>query len=205
MNLALAFSSGWGAGINSYLVVLVLGIARNVTGSSDIPHVLGTWPVLLLAGALYLVEFVADKIPYVDSAWDAVSTFIRPVVGAVVGVLLAGHASSLDQAINGVVGGGSALASHSVKMGGRLAINTSPEPFSNWLASLAEDGGVLGVTTLAVSHPHVAAAVAGVLLASGILGLTLLFKLVRAGWRRWKAHEGERPLFSWQQGPQTPR
>lgn len=198
MNLALAFSSGWGAGINSYLAVLVLGIARDVTGTDTIPHVLGTWPVLLAAGALYLVEFVGDKIPYVDSAWDAVSTFIRPVIGAVIGVLLAGHASSLDQAVSGVVGGGTALASHGVKMGSRLAINTSPEPFSNWLASLAEDGGVLGVMALAVDHPHAAAAVAGVLLATGILVLTLLLKLVRKGWRRWKMKDGERPLFDWQ-------
>lgn len=198
MNLALAFSTGWGAGINSYLAVLVLGVARDVTGTAAIPHVLGTWPVLVAAAALYAVEFVGDKVPYLDSAWDMVSTFIRPVIGAVIGVLLAGDASSLDQAVSGVVGGGTALASHGVKMGSRLAINTSPEPFSNWLASLGEDGGVLGVLALAVAHPHAAAAVAAVLLVAGIVVVTLLFRLVRRGWRRWKLKEGAEPLFAWQ-------
>jgi hypothetical protein len=197
-NLALAFTSGWGAGINSYLVLLVLGVAEDLTGTDSIPHVLGTWPVLVFAGALFLLEFIGDKIPYLDSAWDAVSTAIRPTIGAVVGVLLAGHATSLDQAVLGVVGGGTALASHAVKASSRLAINTSPEPFSNWLASLTEDASVLGVVSLAVAHPHVAAAIAGILLIAGIVIVTALFKVVRRGWRRWKMKDGERPLFGWQ-------
>lgn len=197
-NLALAFSSGWGSGLNSYLVVLVLGIAERTTDTTRIPHVLSTWPVLIVAAVLYLLEFVGDKIPYVDSAWDVVSTAIRPIVGAVIGILLAGDASSLDQAVLGVVGGGTALASHSVKAGSRLAINASPEPFTNGVVSLGEDGAVLGVVALAVHHPHAAAAIAGVLL---IVGLTLLYflaKLIRRGWRRWKAKEGVEPAFKWQ-------
>lgn len=197
-NLALAFSSGWGSGINSYLVVLVLGIAERTTGTDRIPHVLSTWPVLVVAGLLYLLEFVGDKIPYVDSAWDAVSTPIRPVIGAVIGVLLAGDASSLDQAVLGVVGGGSALASHTVKAGSRLAINASPEPVTNWAASLSEDGAVLSVVWLATRHPHLAAAIAAVLLAVGLVVVFLLARLIRRGWRRWKAKEGVEPLFRWQ-------
>ena len=197
-NLALAFSSGWGSGLNSYLVVLVLGIAERVSDSSRIPHVLATWPVLAVAGLLYVLEFVGDKIPYVDSAWDAISTFIRPVVGATIGVLLAGDASSLDQAVLGVVGGGSALASHTVKAGSRLAVNASPEPFTNIGLSLGEDGAVLAVVALAVRHPHLAAAIAAVLLILGLTVVYLLAKVIRRGWRRWKAKEGVEPLFRWQ-------
>ena len=133
------------------------------------------------------LEFIGDKIPYVDSAWDAISTFIRPVVGATIGVLLAGDASSLDQAVLGVVGGGSALASHTVKAGSRLAVNASPEPFTNIGLSLGEDGLVLGVVSLAVAHPHLAALIAGVLLLIGLVVVYLLGRLIRRGWRRWKA------------------
>jgi hypothetical protein len=184
--LALTFSSGWASGINAYLVVLVLGIADRVGDVTEIPDVLGRGDVLAVAGFLFAMEFVADKIPYVDSTWDAVSTAIRPTAGAVIGVLLAGDASSLDQAVLGVVGGGTALASHLVKAGSRLAINSSPEPVTNIVASLTEDVAVLAVVAFAVQHPRAAAAVAGVFLAVGLVVLYLLAKLVRRGWRRWK-------------------
>lgn len=134
--LSLTFSSGWASGINAYLVVLVLGIADRVGTVAEIPDALGRWDVLAVAGFLYAMEFIADKIPYIDSTWDAISTAIRPTAGAVIGVLLAGDASSLDQAVLGVVGGGTALLSHLAKAGGRLAINTSPSPRpTSWPAS----------------------------------------------------------------------
>lgn len=185
-SLSLAFSSGWASGVNAYLVVLVLGVADRVGGFADIPDVLGRWEVLAAAAFLYAMEFVADKIPYVDSTWDVVSTAIRPTVGAVIGVLLAGDADTLDQAVSGVVGGGTALASHLVKAGSRLAINTSPEPVTNVLVSISEDVAVLGVVWFAIEHPRAAAAVAGVLLAAGLVVLYFAAKLVRRGWRRWK-------------------
>jgi len=184
--LALTFSSGWASGINAYLVVLVLGTADRVGSFTDIPDVLGRWDVLAVAGFLYAMEFIADKIPYIDSTWDAISTAIRPTAGAVIGVLLAGDASSLDQAVLGVVGGGTALLSHLVKAGGRLAINASPEPASNVLASLTEDAAVLGVVWFALENPQAAAAVAGVLLILGLVMLFFVARLVRRGWRRWK-------------------
>ncbi|UUZ59669.1 DUF4126 domain-containing protein [Nocardioides sp. B-3] len=134
-SLALTFSSGWASGINAYLVVLVLGVADRVNNFSQIPDVLTRWDVLTVAGFLYAMEFIADKIPYIDSSWDAISTAIRPTAGAVIGVLLAGDASTLDRAVLGVVGGGTALLSHPVKAGGRLAINSSPEPVTNISAS----------------------------------------------------------------------
>ena len=185
-SLALAFSSGWASGVNAYLVVLVLGVADRVGDLSQVPDALGRWDVLAAAGFLYAMEFVADKIPYVDSTWDAISTAIRPTAGAVIGVLLAGDASSLDQAVLGVLGGGTALLSHAVKAGSRLAINSSPEPVSNVLASLTEDVAVLAVVWFAIEHPRAAAGIAGVLLAGGLVVLYLVARLVRRGWRRWR-------------------
>jgi len=187
--LALTFSSGWASGINAYLVVLVLGIADRVGSYADIPDVLGRWDVLAAAGFMFAMEFVADKIPYIDSTWDAISTAIRPTVGAVIGVLLAGDAASLDQAVLGVVGGGTALLSHLAKAGGRLAINSSPEPVTNIGASLTEDAAVLGVVWFSLEHPQAAAAIAGVLLLTGLGLLLVLTRLVRRGWRRWKNKE----------------
>ena len=187
--LALTFSSGWASGINAYLVVLVLGIADRVGSYADIPDVLGRWDVLAAAGFMFAMEFVADKIPYVDSTWDAISTAIRPTVGAVIGVLLAGDAASLDQAVLGVVGGGTALLSHLAKAGGRLAINSSPEPVTNVGASLTEDATVLAVVWFSLEHPQAAAAIAGVLLLTGLGLLLVLTRLVRRGWRRWKNKE----------------
>lgn len=186
-SLALAFSSGWASGVNSYLVVLVLGLADRVGGFAQIPDVLARWEVLGAAASMYALEFVADKIPYLDSTWDAISTAIRPTVGAVIGVLLAGDASSLDQAFSGVVGGGTALVSHLVKAGTRLAVNTSPEPVTNIGISLLEDVTVLAVVWFAIEHPRAAAAVAGVLLALGLVLVALAARLVRRGWRRWRA------------------
>jgi hypothetical protein len=191
--LALTFSSGWASGINAYLVVLVLGLADRFGTVADIPDVLGRWDVLAVAGFLFTMEFVADKIPYIDSTWDAFSTAIRPTAGAVIGVLLAGDASSLDQAVLGVVGGGTALLSHLAKAGGRLAINSSPEPVTNVVASLTEDAAVLGVVWFSLEHPQAAAAIAGVLLLVGLVLLVVLTRLVRRGWRRWKKKDPVHP------------
>jgi hypothetical protein len=192
-SLSLAFSSGWASGVNAYLVVLVLGIADRVGDLDQVPDALGRWEVLGAAAFMYVMEFVADKIPYVDSTWDVVSTAIRPTVGAVIGVLLAGDASTLDQAVSGTVGGGTALASHLVKAGSRLAINASPEPVTNIAASLGEDVAVLAVVWFAIEHPRAAAAVAAVLLALGLVVLYLVARLVRRGWRRWKGRGDPRP------------
>jgi hypothetical protein len=190
--LALVFSSGWASGLNCYLVVLVFGVADRVHDTQQVPDVLQRWDVLAVAGVLYAMEFVADKIPYVDSTWDLVSTAIRPTAGAVVGVLLAGQADSLNGAVAAVVGGGTALLSHLAKAGGRLALNSSPEPVSNIGASVTEDVAVLGVVWFAIQHPVPAAVVAGVLLVLGLVMLFFLGRLVRRGWRRWKGKDSVR-------------
>src|SRR4051795_7148832 len=132
--LAFVFSSGWASGLNCYLVVLVLGVSDRVHDTEQVPDVLQRWDVLGVAALLYAMEFVADKIPYVDSTWDAVSTVIRPTAGAVIGALLAGNVADdtpLDVIVLSSVGGGTALLSHLSKAGLRLAVNTSPEPVTN--------------------------------------------------------------------------
>jgi hypothetical protein len=187
--LPLAFSSGWASGVNCYLVVLVLGLADRVGSSPDIPDVLGRWDILAIAGFMYAMEFVADKIPYIDSTWDAISTFIRPTAGAIIGALLAGQVAEdtrLDHILLAGVGGTTALLSHLSKAGLRLAVNSSPEPVSNIGISLLEDVAVLGVIAFAVVHPWIAAAIAAVLLVTGMVVLVVVARLVRRGWRRWK-------------------
>jgi hypothetical protein len=138
--IPLVFSSGWASGVNAYLVVLVLGIADRYGNFADIPDALSRTDVLIGAALLYVMEFVADKIPYIDSAWDAVST-VDPTdrgrshresrwattIRGILGMEVLGLAG---------LGGGTALASHSVKASSRLAVNSSPEPVTNTLASL---------------------------------------------------------------------
>ena len=185
--LPVVLTSGWASGINAYLVVLVLGLIGRFTEVAGIPEGLTRTDVLVVAAVLYLVELVADKIPYFDSLWDAVSTAIRPTVGAVIGLLIAQDAPTLEQAILAACGGAAALVSHLVKGGLRLIVNTSPEPASNITVSVGEDVAVAGVTTLAVLNPGLALAIAALLLVTGILLLVLLWSRVLRGWRRFRA------------------
>lgn len=184
--IPLVFASGWASGVNAYLCVLVLGIADRIGDFSQIPDSLGNTWVLVGAAALYAVEFIADKIPYVDSTWDTISTFIRPAVAAALAAVIAGDLPTFDQISYAVLGGGTALASHAVKAGSRLAINTSPEPVTNIGASVGEDVAVLGVISLAIAHPWLAAGISLVLLIVGLVVVYYLMKVIRRGWRRWK-------------------
>jgi hypothetical protein len=182
--LPLVFTSGWASGINAYAVVLLLGVFGATGLSDDVPESLQRPEILITAGVLFLCEAVADKIPYVDSVWDSVHTVIRPVAGAWVGALLAGQSGSLSDLAAGAIGGSTALASHTVKAGTRMAINTSPEPFSNFVMSTAEDLGVAGILTFAMFHPEAAAIIAGVLLLAGLLALFFLISRIRRFLRR---------------------
>lgn len=153
--IALTMGTAWASGINLYAAVLMLGF-MGMTGSATLPpglEILANPAVLLAAGFMYVVEFVADKIPGVDTGWDTLHTFIRIPAGA---VLAAGAAGAVDPALSlaaALVGGGVAAVSHAAKSGTRILINTSPEPFTNWTASVAEDAMVIGGLWMALNHP----------------------------------------------------
>jgi hypothetical protein len=185
--MPLVLTSGWASGVNAYAVIVVMGLLGRYAGLDTVPTAVQRTDVLLLAGGMFLVEFVTDKIPYVDSMWDSVSTLIRPTIGATVGYLLAGDAESVNAALYAVAGGGSALASHVVKAGNRLAINASPEPVTNVTVSLGEDVTVAGVVALALYHPWVALGIASALFLIGSILVVVLFRFVIRGWQRWKA------------------
>jgi hypothetical protein len=190
--LPLVFTSGWASGINAYAVVLVFGVLGATGVSDQVPQALQRPDVLIAAGVLFLCEAVADKVPYVDSVWDSVHTVIRPVAGAVVAALLAGESGSLPELAAGAVGGSTALISHLVKAGTRMAVNTSPEPFSNIAVSVAEDLGVAGIISFAVFNPWAAAAIAGTLLVLGIVTVLFLASRVRRFLRRRAQRREER-------------
>ncbi|WP_329194575.1 MULTISPECIES: DUF4126 domain-containing protein [unclassified Streptomyces] len=192
--LPLVFTSGWASGINAYAVVLLLGVFGATGLSDDVPAALQRPDVLIVAGVLFLCEAVADKIPYVDSVWDSVHTVIRPVAGAVVGALLAGQSGSLSDLAAAAIGGSTALASHLVKAGTRMAVNTSPEPFSNIVLSTAEDLGVAGLVTFAMFNPRAAALIAAVLLAAGLALVVYLWTRIRRYLRRRAQRREERRL-----------
>ncbi len=177
-SLAYVLTSGWASGINVYATILVTGLLGRYGGVEGVPDVLERNEILLPAAALFAIEFVADKIPYVDNVWDAVHTAIRPTLAAVLGALLAGEANDLGEAVAAVLGGTTALASHAAKASLRLAVNASPEPVSNIVLSLAEDSVVVAVLLLAVDHPWWALAVAAVLLvAAASLGVFLIRRI----------------------------
>ncbi|MET8750751.1 DUF4126 domain-containing protein [Streptomyces sp. NPDC059104] len=192
--LPLVFTSGWASGINAYAVVLLLGVFGATGMTDEVPAALQRTDVLIVAGVLFLCEVVADKIPYVDSLWDTVHTVIRPLSGAVVGALLAGQSGSLTDIAAGAIGGSTALASHFVKAGTRMAVNTSPEPFSNIAVSIAEDLGVAGLVTFAVFNPWAAAVVTAVLLALGLALVVYLWSRIRRFRRRRAGRREEKRL-----------
>jgi len=184
--VSLIFTSGVASGVNSYAAVLVLGLLGRFGHVAAIPPVLERPPVLAAAAVLYFGQFVVGKVPVLDSVWDVVHTALRPVAGGAIGVVMAQHAQANSTAViaAAALGGGSALASHVVKTGMRVGVNTSPEPFSNIVASLAEDLGVAGLVSFAVFHPVTAAIAAAVVLAAGIALFALLASRIRRAWRR---------------------
>jgi hypothetical protein len=186
------FTSGWASGINAYAVVLVMGLLGRFGQVEVVPLALTRTDVLVGAAVLFLIEMVADKIPYLDSTWDAIHTLVRPAVGATLGYLLGHESSDLNAAVWAAAGGFSALASHGVKAGLRAAVNTSPEPASNVAVSTAEDITVVGVVSLAALYPWAAAAVAAVLLVLGVVIVLFLLGRIRRFRRRRRRDPVER-------------
>jgi hypothetical protein len=153
--IALAMGASWASGLNLYAAVFTLGL-MNATGGVALPpelQVLSSPAVMFVAGALYFVEFFADKIPGVDSAWDALHSFVRIPCGAILAAAAFWHVSPEAMLLAGLLGGTLATASHATKAGMRILINTSPEPFSNWAASVTEDVVAIGGVWMAMQHP----------------------------------------------------
>lgn len=183
--LALGRATGFavGAGINLYATVLVTGLAARF-GWVELPpgfDVLGHGWVLGAAAGLYALEFVADKVPWVDSAWDALHSIVRPLGAAALAVVALGPADPGFQVVAALAGGAVGASTHAAKAGSRLVVNTSPEPASNVIVSLIEDGFAIALATLLLTHPLL-----GIALALAILGaaLVVLFLLARAVRRR---------------------
>ena len=165
--------SAWLSGINLYATVLMLGLLQRFNLAhlpGDLGYLSHTW-VLAVSGALYLVQFIADKIPAVDSVWDMVHTFIRVPAGAVLAATAVAHFDPSVRLIALLVGGGIALSSHTAKTATRLAANTSPEPFSNVALSLLGDALAIGGAFLMSIHP---AALIAIVIAAMILSIVLV-------------------------------
>jgi hypothetical protein len=177
------------SGLNLYATIAVLGLTEHYHlvalpeqfRAFDHPVVIGA------ALVMYSIEFVADKIPWFDSVWDAIHTVVRPIGGALVAVNALGAASPLASALAAVLGGSIAMTTHVTKAGTRAAANTSPEPFSNWFLSLTEDAVAIGLSYFALQHPYTAATVAIALLVLFIATASLIVRWVRRRFARRRA------------------
>jgi hypothetical protein len=193
--LGLALGASFASGINLYATVAVLGLLDRL-GVVDLPpslEALAHPGVLTLAVVLFAVEFFADKVPYVDNVWDAVHTFIRPPAAALIGWGMFGDVSEPWRAAAALLAGSVALTAHGAKASTRLAANASPEPFSNWLLSTAEDAFTAFLVWLAAAHPILTLVVVAVLLAVSIWLVVTLFGLLRAGFERILGRPASRP------------
>lgn len=153
--IALTMGVAWASGINLYAAMLMLGYMGS-TGNIDLPpelQILTNPVVMIAAGVMYCIEFFADKVPGIDTGWDLVQTFIRIPAGALLAAGAVGDAGLGSQLAAAVTGGTLATGSHLVKAGGRVLINTSPEPVTNWFTSLGEDVAVIAGLWTALQHP----------------------------------------------------
>jgi len=180
--LAVALALSWGAGLRAYAVIFAVGIAGAMNWVELPGHldVLQHPVVLCASGFMTLVEFAADKVPWLDSLWDTIHSFVRIPAGAALAALAFGDSTSAVMVAAGILGGSLAAAMHVAKAGTRATLNLSPEPFSNWAASLSEDALVPLGLWLAFAHPIVFF----VLLALVLLGIALLGRLLWRGLRR---------------------
>jgi len=179
--LALLMGTAWASGINLYAVLLVLGWGGS-TGHIDLPPELSVLEDPLVIGAaavMYFVEFFADKIPGVDSLWDSIHTFIRIPAGAMLAAGTVGDVTPALEIAAGILGGGIAATSHTAKASTRLLINTSPEPVTNWSASVSEDLMVFGGLWAALNSPVVFLALFAIFIVVVIWLLPKLWRLIR--------------------------
>ena len=184
MGRTMGFS--FAAGINLYATVAILGLAARYGWVSLPPHFQAFNNDIVIGGAMvmYVIEFFADKIPWLDSLWDLVHTAIRPIGGAFIAVTTLGDASPATEGLVALLGGAVAASSHLTKTSTRAVANTSPEPFSNWILSLAEDAFVIGLGYLALQYPVAALIVASVLLVLIAVFAAVILRAVRRWFRR---------------------
>lgn len=169
------------AGVNLYATVAILGLASRY-GWVALPEQFRVFDhdlVIYSAAALFLVEFVADKIPWVDSIWDGVHTAIRPLGGALIAVTTLGEASPATQGLVALLGGSMAASSHFTKAGTRVTVNASPEPFSNWMLSVSEDVFVFALAALALQFPVAALVVVTIAFVAFVVIIGLLVRALR--------------------------
>ncbi len=193
--LSLAMGTAWTSGINLYATVAVLGIAGRAE-MIQLPawlHVLMDPLVIAVACVMYVIEFFADKVPYFDSAWDTLHTFIRIPAGAILAARSLGPTNPALELAAILAGGTVALAAHGTKATMRLAINVSPEPFTNWAASIGEDLTVLGGLWLTFNHPVVMLLLVAAFLALAIWLIPKMFRLAKRGFQFLKSRFGGKP------------
>jgi hypothetical protein len=184
--LGLALGAGFSSGLNLYATVATLGLLQRF-GVLHLPpglQVLSHPWVLAIAIALYLLEFFADKIPYFDTFWDALHTFIRPPAAALLAFAAAGGAPPEWRWGAALLAGGVALTSHGTKASARAAVNTTPEPFSNWFLSFGEDVLAVWLTWMATTHPLATAIIVAALVALCVYLLYHLFRFARRALQR---------------------
>jgi len=184
--LSLALGAGFSSGLNLYATVATLGLLQRF-GVVHLPaslQALGHPWVIGIAAALYLVEFFADKIPYLDMVWDFVHTFIRPPAAALLAYAATGGAGAEWRWGAALLAAGVALTSHGTKASARAAVNTSPEPFSNWVLSLGEDALAVWLSWMATAHPVATTAIVAALLVLCVFLLYRLFRFARRALQR---------------------
>lgn len=180
-----AMGFAFAAGINLYATVAILGLAGRF-GWVQLPPQFDVFNhdwVIAAALAMYVIEFIADKVPWVDSAWDSVHTAIRPIGGALIAVAAMGETSPALEGLIALAGGTLAAGTHLTKAGTRAVANTSPEPFTNWILSFSEDIFVVGLGFLALQYPVAAFVVVAVLT---VLIAIFIAVIVRWARKRWK-------------------
>lgn len=192
-SLGFSIGTAFASGLNLYATVAILGLLQrfHVIYLPASLTVLSHPAVLGVAIALYAVEFFADKVPYVDTIWDAVHTFIRPPAAALMAYAAFGDVPEPWRVAGGLLAGGIALTSHGTKASARTAINTSPEPLSNWIASLSEDGIAVFLSYMAAKHPVLAIVIVAVLLLISLYILIKLAKFLTRVLHRFARHQGE--------------
>ena len=180
--IALSMGAAWASGINLYAAILTLGLL-GATGQMTLPadlQILTTPIVMIAAGVMFCVEFFADKVPGVDTGWDTIHSFIRIPGGALLAAGAVGDVNPAVMIAAGILGGGLAAGTHAAKAGSRVLINTSPEPFTNWIASFGEDIAVIAGLWAALVHPWF-------FLACLVVFILLLIWLLPKLWRGIKA------------------